>query len=193
MGSKKLIVIVIGIAALAMQSTHSAPTNDCFCTREYVPICGSDNATYSNLCLFKCEKEHTHDLQIKFYGECDEKADDLPVDELCICTEEYTPVCASNDQTYLNECLLNCEKRKKIDLTRKYVGECGKPIEIAEGIDDEVHILPIVEEDCFCTLEYFPVCGTDNKNYANRCFLGCEQRKKADLTMAHVGPCDQLM
>ncbi|XP_055325823.1 double-headed protease inhibitor, submandibular gland-like, partial [Sitodiplosis mosellana] len=155
MGVSNLIVF-IGVAAL-MQSTYSAPPpNECVCTREYVPICASDNTTYYNNCLFQCEKKRNKDLEIKFYGECDEKADDLLVDELCICTEEYLPVCASDDQTYSNECLLNCEKRKRKDLKLKYIGECGEEIQVPE-----------TEDDCVCTRFYSPLCGSDGRTYSN--------------------------
>lgn len=177
------LLIIVTIVVL-MHSTCSAPPNGCVCTREYLPICGSDDTTYYNNCQFQCEKKRKEDLEIKSYGECDE-ADDLPIEDLCVCTDEYFPVCGSDEETYSNECLLNCEQRKKVNLSLKYVGECGKKIEIP----DEVQILPAPEEDCFCTEEYFPVCGSDEKTYSNECLLNCEQRKRDDLKLKYLGEC----
>lgn len=50
MGLNKLIVI-IGFAILAIQSTKAASigTPNCMCTREYFPICGSDDITYQQM------------------------------------------------------------------------------------------------------------------------------------------------
>lgn len=124
MASSKIITF-IGIAAL-VQLTYSAAIgtdeieDKCFCTREYNPICGSDNITYGNQCLFDCGKRRNYDLSIKFHGDCEDEA---TVEWLC--TQEHAPVCGSDDKTYENECYLNCEKLKNSELIVKYIGECA--------------------------------------------------------------------
>lgn len=59
------------------------------CTREYRPVCGVDDVTYSNACM-------AGDTEIAYEGECQE--------DVRACTMEYDPVCGVDGKTYGNAC-----------------------------------------------------------------------------------------
>jgi hypothetical protein len=88
--------------------------------------------------------------------ECSE----APID--CICTEEYSPVCGVDKNTYSNACMAGCAG---VDI--KHQGECEKPV-----------------DDCICTREYMPVCGTNGQTYGNVCMAEC-----AGVGILHEGRC----
>ena len=75
-----------------------------------------------------------------------------------ICPLIHKPVCASNGQTYSNECVFEKARCEESDLEMIHSGECEGP--------KPLPIEPVVfEEDCperKCPHNYDPVCGTGN-------------------------------
>lgn len=180
MAQMKLFVLV-GLITLSAQSSHSASLHtECGCTREYKPVCGSDDRTYNNKCLFECEKEIRDDLKIKHEGIC--VPDDISLEPSvdCVCTLEYSPLCGSDGVTYSNECNLKCAQRQKFDLEPDHEGEC----------DLKIEHLPLEEDvSCVCPFILEPVCGSNGHTYDNTCELNCMRNQGADVRVEHSGVC----
>lgn len=178
--------ILIVISCVALAKAASVSQDECFCIRNYVPLCASDGETYSNECVFNCAKSQRSDLSIAFHGACDEvlistlELQPADLDE-CFCTKDYNPLCASDGRTYSNKCEFGCEIRMKNDLEMLYDGECGEDLELRKRDDDP----------CICTDEYDPVCGSDHITYGNQCMVTCEQKYRIGLSIQHFGECDE--
>lgn len=170
---------IFGVFVLALHSSNSASLtsdNICVCTREYSPICGTDNKTYANKCMFKCEQKHRDDLDVKHAGECKEDIDHAEVGSVCVCNLIYAPVCGSDGKTYSNECSLKCAQNQKKNLKLKHTGEC---IEIEQ-----------FKNYCVCPLIYSPVCASDGHTYSNQCVFECEKRvAKVPIKIVHNREC----
>lgn len=184
------LIAFIGLAVLVLQPINTATVGSnsnaiCRCTREYSPICGSNNVTYDNSCEFECAKQQNQHLGLRFNGECGKGVNIVP----CICTLEYLPVCGSDEKTYSNECELKCEQRKVQGLSVEHVGECSKAVQLPDIVVDST--APVPQDLCICPLIYAPVCGNDKNTYSNECALNCAKKSNEDLKVQYSGDCAQ--
>eukprot|EP00877_Chromochloris_zofingiensis_P011002 jgi/Chrzof1/6155/Cz17g13140.t1 len=118
----------------------------CICTREYMPVCGKDNNTYSNKCEAACQK-----VKIAYSGSC------KGTDTSCNCIEVYAQVCGEDGITYSNECKAACASTRVA-----YTGTCKQTQKPKPD-----------PGNCICTVQYLPVCGEDGKTYGNACSAAC--------------------
>lgn len=182
--SKTLFAISVLVIQLA--SSASVNTNSCACSREFRPVCASNNQSYFNHCAFECEKQHNANLEIRFYGECHEEDKIQAIEETaCICPANYDPVCGSDDLDYPNECALKCEQRKKIGLQLKHRGKCDSSVQIL----NQAVPMDSITQQCSCPFIFSPICGSDGKTYSNECEIDCEKRINKQLEVRYSGEC----
>ncbi|VDN02225.1 unnamed protein product [Thelazia callipaeda] len=178
------------------------------------PVCSTDGTDYQSLCHLRAHACQTKQNEsVKYYGRCDPckdficstgtickvSADRRPE---CRCSQQCTmhsdPVCATDGNTYENECLMSvsaCRNDNEIQIYSK--GRCkeNNPCKMIHCLDGETcHIHENGSAVCkciqFCPPVMNPVCAVNGKTYDNECVMrrsACLSRIRS--TIRHMGIC----
>uniref|UniRef100_A0A7M4FZL4 Kazal-like domain-containing protein n=1 Tax=Crocodylus porosus TaxID=8502 RepID=A0A7M4FZL4_CROPO len=88
---------------------HLTQDGEVSCPKNFHPVCGTDNALYSNECMLCREILHGKSIDKKHDGRCVQGVDctgylETPPGETAICTMDYRPICGTDGITYGNPC-----------------------------------------------------------------------------------------
>jgi agrin len=191
--------------------TQAEPKCVCntYCAKTNTPICGSNNKTYDGNCELQRDACLTNtSIWSSFSGRCEDGpgcsntycpyGQNCAVDEnnrpSCVCSQYcyagVSEVCGSDGKTYTSECFLTvaaCMTGKSIYVQR--YGPCKEESPCNEVVCSSDKICEVGRNGkpvCVCNSQCdsygSPVCGSDNKTYANYCLL----RKKACFSSSSI-------
>ncbi|XP_074537271.1 agrin isoform X9 [Halichoeres trimaculatus] len=178
-------------------------------------VCGSDGKDYRNECeLHQHACKSQRNIRVQYQGFCDPcKDNENSVNSMCrveaitrhtqifsapeSCPSDNDPLCASDGQTYPNECAMKSTGLQKgIKLKKIHAGRCRR----LDACKEEClfNAVCVVELSARCSCDpiecdgtYKPLCGKDGHTYTNDCM-----RRKAEcvsrtlIPIKHQGPCD---
>ncbi|XP_069628631.1 double-headed protease inhibitor, submandibular gland isoform X1 [Haliaeetus albicilla] len=157
--------------------------NQLACTRNYEPVCGTDNVTYSNECSLCNEILRNQAIDKKHDGKCVKldctgylrsSGGAVP------CTLEYMPICGTDGITYPNKCSFCNAVVNGLDIDLRHKGECLEQVDCSDQLGNNL----------ICTADYKPLCGSDGKTYGNKCqFCSAFSRSQGALFLKHRGEC----
>nr|CDP92328.1 Bm4004, isoform j [Brugia malayi] len=182
---------------------------------ESSPVCSNDGTDYPSLCHLRAHACKTkRNESVKYYGKCDPCKDFIcSVGTVCKvtadrraecrcsqqCAMHSDPVCATDGNTYENECLMSVSAcRHDNEVLTYHKGRCkdDNPCKLIHCSELETcHIQENGKAVCRC-IEYCPpitkpVCSINGKTYDNECvMLRSACMSKMHNAVRHAGPCD---
>ncbi|XP_055357969.1 serine protease inhibitor dipetalogastin-like [Paramacrobiotus metropolitanus] len=84
-------------------------------------LCGTDNKTYEDACVFLCAQHSDKGLGVQCGGACPCPKPESPCSK---CPDEYRPLCGNNNITYGNQCMFSCARMASSALYPSCRSEC---------------------------------------------------------------------
>uniref|UniRef100_G1LSC7 Double-headed protease inhibitor, submandibular gland n=2 Tax=Ailuropoda melanoleuca TaxID=9646 RepID=G1LSC7_AILME len=98
------------------------------------------------------------------------KGSDIP------CPRHLDPICGTDHNTYSNECMFCMLTKNKGFQVRK--------------LQDKKCDIECTQYSEICTMEFLPLCGSDGRQYANKClFCNAVVNSRGTLYLAKQGLC----
>ncbi|XP_052235644.1 agrin-like isoform X3 [Dreissena polymorpha] len=200
----------------------------CVCPSECSPsvakVCGTDGVTYNSECELRVAScKNQLPIVISSFGDCKAcngiqcKYGSECVEGKCICPQicpsQYDPVCATDGNTYRNDCELRQEAcRRNTGLEVRSSGRCSDGLESGSG-DGSGSMRDCDESTCkyggTCLLDMegsyecqcvfscdairSPVCGSDGVTYGNKCELQASAcRQQSAIVVQSSNSCDDM-
>ncbi|KAF0689902.1 Aste57867_18672 [Aphanomyces stellatus] len=213
-----LTSVAVLVASLAFAASDCIRTCDDNVDDASGNICASDGSTLWSQCDFDYYQCVDPYLKVLTRGPCPDINPTLSCNVQSCGVDSTGPVCASDGQTYANNCSLANMACQNSSLYYVHDGDCGDrcsmgcsqaPSASVCGTDGRTYVNAcwLEEANCrdatvrlawegtcacvtTCPNYYDPVCGSDGRSYANLCLLRNAACATADgLDVRHAGKC----
>ncbi|XP_065662150.1 uncharacterized protein LOC101241534 isoform X5 [Hydra vulgaris] len=137
------------------------------CEKDYNPVCGSNDETYTNVCELRNAQCHDSTIKYAYSGKCAECSGPISACGFKPCARLF------------------CNDYPEAVCKPNFCGGCN-----AEFFNNGVKV-ECENKTClkFCPFDYNPKCGSNGVEYPNLCHLEIAQCKDNSIILANNGPC----